>query len=98
MYAIRSYYDINGQFKGAVLDNTSIQKTLDDILNKHKSGAANEVVQFVDNFEFKPGLYVENGIIDPQVIVKELTGQRQVETYYTAVEGDAPTSISYNFV
>jgi len=92
---IQAYgFYVNDQFKGAVTDKTSIEATLNDILTKYKTDVAGEKVQFVDKFEFKTGLYVEKGIIDPNTIVQTLTGQKQVEAYYTIVAGDAPTSIA----
>lgn len=85
---------INGEFQGAVLDKAKIQSTLDGILNKYKTGVAGEVVEFVDKFELKEGLYLEDGIIEPATIVNTLNSQKQVEAYYSVVSGDAPSSIA----
>jgi len=85
---------INGVFSGVVKDKTEIQKTLDGILDSYRTGAADEVVQFVDKFELKFGTYQEKGIIDPATITNTLKGEKQVEAYYTVVSGDAPTSIA----
>ncbi len=85
---------INDIFMGAVKDGDKIQATLDSILAKYKSTNPTETVEFVDKIEVKDGLYLSDGIIDEDELVAKLTSDKQVEAYYTVVEGDAPTLIA----
>ncbi len=85
---------INGVYQGAVADKTGIENTLNSILNQYRTGTPGEVVSFVDNFELKPGLYLENGLIDDSGIIAMLTSQKQVEAYYTIESGDSPLLIA----
>ncbi len=85
---------INDQFSGAVTDKSKVEAALNEILNKFKTNNAGETVEFVDKFEFKDGLFLANGMVTPESIVQKLQGQKQVESYYTVVEGDAPSLIA----
>lgn len=85
---------INGKLNCVVKEKTQIENTLQSLLDKYKTNNPTEVVEFVDKFEFKAGLYKENSIVSDSEIIKLLTSQKQVEAYYTVVAGDAPTSIA----
>ncbi|MFA5658711.1 MAG: peptidoglycan DD-metalloendopeptidase family protein, partial [Oscillospiraceae bacterium] len=85
---------INGVFQGAISDKTNIENTLDSLLDQYRTGTPGEVVEFVDSFELKPGLYLEDGIIDDSGIIDTLTSEKQVEAYYTVESGDSPLLIA----
>lgn len=85
---------INGEFKGAVIDKSNIEKTLSDILQSHSTGTPGEVITFVDDYELKSGFYLENGIVDENEVISSLVSLEQVESYYTVESGDSPTVIA----
>ena len=85
---------INGTFSGAVKDKTKLESTLASLLDKYRTNDPNEEVSFVDKYEIKDGLYLEEGIVDDDSIIELLNSEKQVEAYYTIVAGDAPTLIA----
>lgn len=85
---------MNGQFYGAMLEKDTVENALEQLLNTYKTRALNETVQFVDTFEFKEGLYLESGLVDIDAVVNTLISEKQVEAYYTIVQGDSPTLIA----
>lgn len=85
---------INGTMHGAVLDNTDIKKTLENLLDVHRTGASDEEVKFVWNIECEQsGLYPTDSIIDPQIIIKDITELNSRAQYYTVQLGDSHSLI-----
>ena len=85
---------INGKFQGAVTDDTKIKESLNSILAKYTTGNPTETVEFVDKVEVKEGLYLESGIINDDEFINKISGNKQVDAYYTIVQGDAPSLIA----
>jgi murein DD-endopeptidase MepM/ murein hydrolase activator NlpD len=81
---------INGNFIGAVKDNTTILYTRDALLAAHKTGAPDEEVEFVWSFETEQGdLYPLESIVEPQVIIRNITRINEEAQFYTVAEGDS---------
>ena len=85
---------INGKFQGAVTDGTKIKASLSSILSKYSTGNSSDTVDFVDKVELKEGLYLKSGIINEDEFVNKISGNKQVDAYYTIVKGDAPSLIA----
>ena len=80
---------INGEFMGAVLDNSRLLETREALLNVHRTGIADEVVDFHWEVNFSQGgMYPVESIRDPQVIIRNITRNSQDALFYTVVEGD----------
>ena len=90
-YAYGMY--IGNSFYGAVVDKTEIEQTLDSLLDKYRTGAQDEVVEFEAIITYEPGLYLTQSIVEPDSIIKVITSNKSVATYYTAVKGDSPIGI-----
>lgn len=88
-------FSVNGKFYGAVLDNSSIKKTLDDLLNVYREQYPDAEVAFVDDVQYtKAGLYLTESIVDPQEIIDEITQLVTVAHYYSVVYGDSHIGIA----
>ncbi len=86
---------IDGQFLGAVLDNTAIEKTVNNLLDNYRSGADDEEIMFLNNVEWrKSDLYLEESLVDPKVITKLITKTKTAAAYYTVEEGDSPSLVA----
>lgn len=85
---------INEKFQGAVTDGTKIKASLSSILSKYSTGNSSDVVEFVDKVEVKEGLYLKSGIINEDEFINKISGDKQVDAYYTVIKGDAPSLIA----
>ncbi|MDR1754428.1 MAG: peptidoglycan DD-metalloendopeptidase family protein [Eubacterium sp.] len=86
---------MNGSLVGAVIDNTGIKKALDGILDKYRSNALDEEVKFVQDINCElGGVYTTESLIDPELIIDQITSLKQRARYYTVTEGDSPSLIS----
>lgn len=85
---------VNDKFVGAVTSVDEIKNTTAKLLAKLKTDNPSEKVSFVDDIQYKKGLYLENGIVPEKTIVDKFSGQKQVDAYYTIVAGDAPSLIA----
>lgn len=85
---------IGSSFYGALVDKDFIEKTLDELLDKYRTGNESEVVEFVSTISYEPGLYLSESIVDTESLINLLTSQKTVAAYYTVKEGDAPLSIA----
>ncbi len=85
---------INDKFFGAVKDKLAIENTLKSIMDKYKTDSKDEVVEFVDKYDIKEGLYLENGVISKESIVGMLNGNKKNDKYYTVARGDTLKSIA----
>jgi murein DD-endopeptidase MepM/ murein hydrolase activator NlpD len=81
---------INGNFIGAVKDNTTILHTREALLAAHRTGAEDEEVDFVWSFDAEQGdLYPVESIVEPQSIIRSITRINEDAQFYTVVEGDS---------
>lgn len=85
---------VDGTFMGALVDKTPVETTLQGLLDKYKAEYSDAEVSFVKNVTYTPGMYLADSIIDTNEIVSLFTSQKQVDVYYTVVEGDTPTGIA----
>jgi hypothetical protein len=86
---------INGNFIGAVKDNTSILETREMLLAAHRTGAPEEVVEFRWSFEAEQSdLYPVESIVEPQVIIRSITRINEEAQFYTVAEGDSQSLIA----
>ena len=91
---------IDDSFYGAVTDNALIRSTLANMLSEYKLQAQNiyggeAEVNFVNTIDYeRAGYYLSDSIVDPETIIRGITGLRQEENHYTVVEGDSPSVIS----
>ena len=54
-----------------------------------------EVVEFVDTFEFKEGLYISDKIVSADEFLASISGTETIEpVYYTVQNGDVPLTIA----
>ncbi len=85
---------IGNSFYGALVDKTEIENTLEELLDKYRTGAPNEKVAFENVITYEPGLYLSESIVDPQSIIEIITSTKSVAIEHTAVEGDSPLRIA----
>ncbi len=84
---------IGSSFYGALEDKTSVEETLDDLLDVYRTGAQGETVNFENEISFEPGLYLAESVVSDDSIIRLITSKRSVAAYYTAQEGDSPSAI-----
>ena len=84
---------IGSSFYGALEDKTSVEETLDDLLDVYRTGAQGETVNFENEISFEPGLYLAESVVSDDSIIRLITSKRSVAAYYTAREGDSPSAI-----
>ena len=85
---------INNVLIGAVEDNSRILETLESLLDVYRTGAPDEKVEFYKPVEFQGGLYTTDSIIDPQIIIRNISGKKEEAQFYTVAEGDSQSFIS----
>lgn len=85
---------IDGEFYGAVTDQSLIRSILDSTLDSYRSGDANETVEFTKNIELKEGLYLTDSIVSDEDMENLLLSDVQAERTYTIQKGDSPTLIA----
>lgn len=88
---------IDGKLMGVVRDFSEIQRTLNQMLDAHKTNQEGERVEFVKRVESESGLYLASNLVDPQSILDIITTETQGAVYYTVQEGDAPSSIAQKY-
>lgn len=91
-YAYGMYID--NSFYGAVIDNSSIEATLESLLESYRTGVESETVEFENKITYEYGLYLSESIVDPDSIIQIITSKKSTAAYYTAVEGDSPLAIA----
>ncbi len=84
---------IGSSFYGALEDKTSVEETLDALLDVYRTGAQGETVKFENEITFEPGLYLAESVVSEDSIIRLITSKRSVASYYTAQEGDSPSAI-----
>lgn len=85
---------IDGEFYGAVTDQTLIRSILDSTLDSYRTGAENETVEFTKDIELKKGLYLTDSIVSDEDMEDLLLSDVQAERTYTIQKGDSPTLIA----
>lgn len=85
---------VDGKFFGAVEDQTKVVSLLDSVLAKYRTGDPTETVSFVQEIGYQKGLYPNENLVDFETIEQKLTAKVGRNTYYTAVDGDAPETIA----
>ena len=88
---------INGECTAAYTaeDKERIESALAAILENYKQGLPGEVVEFVDTFEFKEGLYINDKIVSADEFLASISGTETIEpVYYTVQNGDVPLTIA----
>ncbi len=85
---------IDGEFYGAVTDQTLIRSILDSTLDSYRSGDPNETVEFTKDIELKEGLYLTDSIVSDADMEDLLLSDVQAERTYTIQKGDSPTLIA----
>lgn len=85
---------IGNSFYGALADKDAVERTLEGLLSKYRTGIPDEEVEFVSSISYEPGLYLSESIVDTDGLINLLTSEKTVAAYYTVVEGDAPLSIA----
>jgi len=85
---------INNNFVGAVVDNTSINATLRELLDVHRTGARDEEVAFLQDVKLEHDLFPSVSIVEPASIIRNITRTLQEAQYYIVEEDDSQYSIS----
>lgn len=84
---------IGSSFYGALEDKEAVERTLDSLLDVYRTDAVGETVKFENEIAFEPGLYLAESMVSEDSIIKLITSKRSVAAYYTAQEGDSPSTI-----
>jgi hypothetical protein len=85
---------VEDEFLGAVLDKSSIDDTLESMLDEYRSMDGVTDVHFDKKVTYTKGLYLTEYMVDPQTIVDTLSGNAQEDMFYTIEYGDNFTLIS----
>jgi len=85
---------IDDEFIGATDDNIGVLKLLDARLEGYRTGAAGEVVSFVNKVKISEGIYPSTSILSLNAIEQQLDSEVEGERYYTVVAGDSPLRIA----
>ncbi|MEG2596913.1 MAG: peptidoglycan DD-metalloendopeptidase family protein [Oscillospiraceae bacterium] len=85
---------VDGEFYGAVTDQTLIRAVLDNALAKYKTDAKNEQVSFTRDIQLKEGLYLTDSIVTDEKMNDLLLSNVQSKKTYTIQKGDSPTLIA----
>ncbi len=83
---------IDSSFYGALVDKESVERTLEQLLEKYRTGGE-ETVEFESSITFEPGLYLTESVVSDSSIIRLITSKNKVAAYYTVVEGDSPLGI-----
>ncbi len=85
---------IDDQFIGATDDRDALLDALDARLDQYRTGAAGEVVSFVNKIQLSEGIYPSTSILPLSTIEQQLDSEVEGERYYTVVKGDSPIRIA----
>ncbi|MCL2013625.1 MAG: peptidoglycan DD-metalloendopeptidase family protein [Oscillospiraceae bacterium] len=85
---------IDGEFYGATADGNVVRETLDNISAKNLGKNKNTTVEFVQSIETKQGLYLTEGIIEPEEVSDLLNSETQGRSVYTVTDGDTFDAIA----
>ena len=84
---------IGDSYYGTLYDNKKTESALEGLLNNYRTDNPKESVVFEKEIQFVPGLYLSESFVNEDSLISLLTSNRTVAAYYTAVEGDAPSTI-----
>lgn len=84
---------IGDSYYGTLYDNKKTEEALEGLLNNYRTDNPKESVVFEKDIEFVPGLYLSESFVNEDSLISLLTSNRTVAAYYTAVEGDSPSTI-----
>ena len=84
---------IGDAYYGTLSDNKRTESALEGLLNKYRTDNPKESVVFEKEIKFVPGLYLSESYVNENSLISLLTSNRTVAAYYTAVEGDSPSTI-----
>ncbi len=85
---------IDHKFYGAVTEVEAINNAMEEMLAAHRTGKANETVQFVKPVEIKKGLYLTSTIKRQEEIIELLHSEVAGEVSYTIQAGDTPGGVA----
>ena len=85
---------VDGEFMGAVADKAALEDTLNDQLGKYKEEFPDAEVSFMKDIEFQSGMYLSDSLVDASGLVDLFNSKKDVDVYYTTLEGDTPTGIA----
>lgn len=84
---------IGDSYYGTLYESKRAENTLESLLDKYRTDNPKESVVFEKEIKFVPGLYLAESFVNEDSLLSLLTSNRTVATYYTAVEGDSPSTI-----
>lgn len=84
---------IGDNYYGTLSSHDRVDRTLANILDSYRSGEDKETVEFDKQITFIYGLYLADSFVKESEIIETITSKKQVATYYTVEEGDAPSLI-----
>lgn len=80
---------IGDKYYGTLLEHGNLDKALDALLDKYRTGARNESVSFDKEISFIPGKYMVDSFVEEDEMIDLLTSFKKVASYYTVVDGDS---------
>ncbi|MGN1411257.1 MAG: peptidoglycan DD-metalloendopeptidase family protein [Oscillospiraceae bacterium] len=79
---------LEDEFLGAVSDTSKIENALNDILNKYLSMENVTEAHFNKEITYSKGTYSTEYMLEPDTIIKTLSGNAKEDIYYTIEDGD----------
>ena len=84
---------IGDSYYGTLYESKRAESTLESLLDKYRTDNPKESVVFEKEIKFVPGLYLAESFVNEDSLLSLLSSNRTVAAYYTAVEGDSPSTI-----
>lgn len=85
---------VDGKFYGATTDRTSLDNTLNSILEQNKEATGASDVAFMNEISIKDGLYLNSSVVGSEELTSLLTSDVEGEQIYTVEQGDSMTLIA----
>lgn len=80
---------IGDVYYGTLPEHGGLDKALEALLDKYRTGAANETVSFDKEISFIPGKYMVDSFVEEDEMIELLTSFKKVASYYTVQDGDS---------
>ncbi len=85
---------VNGEFAGAVEDDTLLRSALDSMTGRYENGDDNRSISFVQDVSLTDGIFFQDTIVSDESLAEKVTGEVSGEKRYTVVDGDSPWGIA----
>lgn len=85
---------IGDEYLGTLTEHERLDETLEEILDKYRTDNPTETVAFEKEISFVPGLYLSDSFVDEDEMIRTVTSNKSVASYYTVVYNDSPYLIA----